>query len=114
MRPSGCILTQALARLPPISLISLSFIGVLMVPGDIGFLRDVAMDIIGTVAGGAQRGREILAGAISDVAEEDMRAFARHRLGDRVADAVGSAGDDCGFSFETSHVSLHSRAGASL
>ncbi len=82
--------------------------------GDVGVLRDVAVDVVGSMARSAQIGREGLAGPVGDVAQEDMCAFARHRFGDRVPNAVGSAGDDRDFPRKSSHVSLQSRAGASF
>ena len=75
---------------------------------DVGFLRNVAMDVVRQMARCPQLGGEGFALRIGDVGDEDMRAFPRHGLGDRVADAVGSAGDDDRLSVQTSHVILHS------
>ena len=45
--------------------------------------------------------REIL--AVGDVGDHHARAFGGERLRIMPADALGAAGDDCGFSFQPRH-----------
>jgi hypothetical protein len=58
------------------------------------------------VASRAQFRCEMFTPLVGNVAQEDMRAFPCHRRCNRMANTVGGACDDCGFSFETIHVSL--------
>ena len=67
------------------------------------FVADVELDAgnrIGAMAAGDFRG-ELL--AVGDVGDHHARALGGERLRIMPADALGAAGDDCGFSFQPRH-----------
>src|SRR5262249_33737442 len=78
----------------------------------VSLVRDVEMDVHGLVTSASDRGLDLAAFGVTDVAEDDLRALAGERLRFSRPLPTGPTTDQCDFAIELSHVDLPVRPAA--